>query len=40
MCPGIPVWGIIGAVTVETADKKSAEILITLDGKSVKEEKK
>jgi len=27
-------------VTVETADKKSAEVLITLDGKSVKEEKK
>src|SRR4051812_14315416 len=27
-------------VTVETADKKSQEVLITLDGRSVKEEKK
>jgi len=27
-------------VTVETADKKTAEVLITLDGKGVKEEKK
>jgi hypothetical protein len=27
-------------VTIETADKKSQEVLITLDGKSFKEEKK